>query len=71
MSEDVDIKKAVDAVIVDSHEHLVNKSNGLKIEVDPLHLFLPCYLSSHLVSSGMTPHELNTTRSTKTPLEDR
>lgn len=72
MSEDVEIKKTVDAVkVVDTHEHLMKESDRLQMQADPLYVFLPQYLSSDLVSSGMTLEELNVIRSIKTPLEER
>jgi len=72
MSKSMDIRKVVDTVeVVDTHEHLMKESDRLQMEVDPLYIFLAHYLSSDLVSSGMTLEELNTIRITKTPLEKR
>ncbi len=72
MSKRVNIKETVDAVkVIDTHEHLMKESDRLQMEVDPLHIFLSHYLSSDLVSSGMTMKELNRIRSTETPLEKR
>ena len=72
MSKSIDIKKVVDAVeVVDTHEHLMKESDRLGMEADPLYVFLPHYLSSDLVSSGMTLEELNTIRTIKTPLGER
>jgi hypothetical protein len=72
MSENIGVKKAIDAVeVVDTHEHLMKESDRLRMEVDPLYVFLPHYLSSDLVASGMTLEELNTIRTIKTPLGER
>lgn len=72
MSEGIEVKKVVDTVkVVDTHEHLMKESDRLQMPADPLCVFLPQYLSSDLVSSGMTLEELNTVRSTTTPLEER
>ncbi len=72
MSEFVDIKRIVDSVrVVDTHEHLMAESDRLQMEVDPLYIFLPNYLSSDLVSAGMSTEELGLIRSTDTPLEER
>jgi len=70
--ESVEIKKIVDSVrVVDTHEHLMKESDRLQMKADPLHVFLPHYLSSDLVSSGMKLEELNVIRSTETILEER
>jgi len=72
MTERLDIVNAVLGVrVVDTHEHLMRESDRLKMQADPLHVFLPHYLSSDLVSSGMTLDELNSIRSVKRPLEER
>jgi len=72
MIEYARVKGAVDAVkVIDTHEHLMKESDRLQMEVDPLRIFLSSYLSSDLVSSGMTMEELNRIRSTETPLEER
>jgi len=72
MAERLDIMNAVSGVrVVDTHEHLMRESDRLKMQADPLHVFLPHYLSSDLISSGMTLDELNSIRSVKTPLEER
>lgn len=72
MTERLDVMNAVFGVrVVDTHEHLMRESDRLKMQADPLHVFLPHYLSSDLVSSGMTLDELNSIRSGKTPLEER
>lgn len=72
MTQRLDIKNAVYRVrIVDTHEHLMKESERLKMQADPLHVFLPHYLSSDLVSSGMTLDELNSIRSVMVPLEER
>ena len=72
MAERLDIMNAVYGVkVVDTHEHLMRESDRLKMQADPLHVFLPHYLSSDLISSGMTLDELNSIRSVKTPLEER
>jgi hypothetical protein len=72
MNKSVEIKTIVDSVkIVDTHEHLIKESDRLSMSADPLSIFLPHYLSSDLVSSGMTMDELNRIRTTQTPLEER
>lgn len=72
MSEFVEIKRIVDSVrVVDTHEHLMKESDRLQMEVDPLYIFLPHYLSSDLVSAGMSTDELRLIRSTDTPLGER
>ena len=70
--EGAEIRKVVDSVgVVDTHEHLMREVDRLQMKADPLHIFLPHYLSSDLVSSGMKMEELNLIRSTETPLEER
>lgn len=72
MERNMEIKKIVDSVkIVDTHEHLMKETDRLSMSADPLSIFLPHYLSSDLVSSGMTMDELNRIRTTQTPLEER
>jgi hypothetical protein len=72
MSKSVDIKKVVEAIeVIDTHEHLMKESDRLQMEADPLHIFLPHYLSSDLVSSGMALEELNAIRTTGKPLDKR
>jgi predicted TIM-barrel fold metal-dependent hydrolase len=49
----------------------MKESDRLKMEADPLLIFLPHYLSSDLVSSGMALDELNAIRTTGKSLEER
>jgi len=72
MSHFQEIENYVNSLkVLDTHEHLMEESERLKLGSDPLVVFLPHYLSSDLVSSGMKLDELNILRSEDTPLEER
>ena len=66
------IKEAVDkARIVDTHEHLLQEKERTSKKPDLFETFLAHYASSDLVSSGMTPEDLEKVRDPKLPLEQR
>jgi hypothetical protein len=66
------IKEAVDKVrIVDTHEHLIQEKERINKKADLFETFLIYYASSDLVSSGMSPEELDRVRDTSLPLEER
>ncbi len=66
------IKEAVDKVrIVDTHEHLLQEKERIAKKPDLFETFLAHYASSDLVSSGMTPEDLEKVRDPKLRLEER
>jgi predicted TIM-barrel fold metal-dependent hydrolase len=72
MSHFPEIENYVNSLkVLDTHEHLMEESERLKLGSDPLVVLLPHYLSSDLVSSGMELCDLNVLRSGDTPLEER
>lgn len=67
-----ELKRFIDDLwIVDTHEHLVPETNRVLSEVDPLSTFLNQYVSSDLVSSGMSHDDLEMIRDPSMPLKER
>jgi predicted TIM-barrel fold metal-dependent hydrolase len=66
------IKEAVNKVrIIDTHEHLPQEKERTGGDIDLFGILLAHYASSDLVSSGMSPEELQKVRDSKIPLEER
>jgi len=66
------IKDAVDKVwIIDTHEHLPQEKERVSTKADLFETFLAHYASSDLVSSGMSPEDLEKVRNPKIPLKER
>ena len=57
--------------MIDTHEHMQKEKNRIKSEVDPIKTFLGQYVSSDLISSGMSYEELSTITNDKMSLEER
>lgn len=57
--------------IVDTHEHLQKEKNRIKSKIDPFKTFLSQYISSDLISSGMSYKELSAIMDDNVPLEER
>ena len=67
-----DIKDSVDKIpIIDTHEHLIQERERIVQKPDLFETFLSHYLSSDLVSSGMSSEELAELRNPQLPLSDR
>jgi hypothetical protein len=67
-----DIKDAVDKIpIIDTHEHLIQEQERLVQKPDLFEIFLSHYLSSDIVSSGLSIEELAELRNPQLPLTDR
>ena len=64
-------KEVFKTKMIDTHEHLQKEKNRTKSEVDPIKTFLSQYVSSDLISSGMSYEELSTITNDKTSLEER
>jgi predicted TIM-barrel fold metal-dependent hydrolase len=66
------IREAVNKVrIVDTHEHLPQEKERTAKEIDLFETILAHYASSDLVSSGMSPEELQKVRDARLPLRER
>jgi predicted TIM-barrel fold metal-dependent hydrolase len=67
-----DIKDTVDKIpILDTHEHLIQEQERIAQKPDLFETFLSHYLSSDLISSGMSLEELAELRNPRLPLTDR
>lgn len=65
------LKNVVDEIwLVDTHEHLMMEVARLETKIDLFYLF-PHYASSDLVSSGMSPEDLEYIRNPENPLKER
>ncbi len=67
-----EMKDTVDTIpIIDTHEHLIQEQERITHKPDLFETFLSHYLSSDLVSSGMSSEELAELRNPQLPLADR
>ena len=66
------IEKEVNKIkMIDTHEHLQKEKNRIKSKADPFILFMSQYLSSDLISSGMSYEDLQKLNDEKISLSDR
>jgi predicted TIM-barrel fold metal-dependent hydrolase len=75
MSESSIIQQLSNAIsqinIIDTHEHLIQEKERLACTPDLFQTFLAHYLSSDLISAGMSYNELSVLRDSSMPLETR
>jgi len=66
------IREAVDKVrLIDTHEHMPQEKERTARDIDLFETILTHYASSDLVSSGMSPEELQEVRDARLPLKGR